>query len=68
MRPMAHVVLLPGIAQEFYQAALAGDSLGESARQARDAIRDNPADPTCLAYTLYADPTATVSSQPQQTD
>jgi hypothetical protein len=50
-------------AQHFYQAALAGATLGESARQARDAIRDNPADPTWLAYTLYADPTATISTQ-----
>ena len=51
-------------AQEFYRAALAGHTLGESARQARDAIRDNPADPTWLAYTLYADPAATVSTAP----
>ena len=51
-------------AQQFYQAALAGDTLGEAARQARDAIRDNPADPTWLAYTLYADPTATISTAP----
>jgi hypothetical protein len=49
-------------AQQFYQAALAGHTLGEAARQARDAIRDNPADPTWLAYTLYADPTATVNT------
>ena len=33
-------------------------------RQACDAIRDNPADPTWLAYTLYADPTATISTAP----
>lgn len=51
-------------AQQFYQAALAGHTLGQAARQARDAIRDNPADPTWLAYTLYADPTATVSTAP----
>jgi CHAT domain/Lecithin:cholesterol acyltransferase len=49
-------------AQQFYQAALAGRTLGESARQARDAIRDNPGDPTWLAYTLYGDPAATVST------
>jgi len=49
-------------AQQFYQAALAGHTLGQAARQARDAIRDNPADPTWLAYTLYADPTATIST------
>jgi hypothetical protein len=51
-------------AQQFYQAALAGHTLGEAARQARDAIHDNPADPTWLAYTLYADPAATVSTTP----
>ena len=54
-------------AQEFYQAALAGHTLGESARQARDAIRDNPADPTWLAYTLYGDPTATINTVPRAT-
>ena len=48
-------------AQEFYRAALSGRTLGESARQARDAIRDNPGDPTWLAYTLYGDPAAIVS-------
>jgi CHAT domain len=53
-------------AQEFYWAAFGGHTLGESARQARDAIRDNPGDPTWLAYTLYGDPAATVSTQPQQ--
>jgi CHAT domain-containing protein len=51
-------------AQQFYQSALAGATLGEAARQARDAIRDNPADPTWLAYTLYADPAATVIATP----
>jgi hypothetical protein len=55
-------------AQEFYRAALAGHTLGQSARQARDAIRDNPSDPTWLAYTLYGDPAATVNTQPKQTD
>lgn len=48
-------------AQEFYRAALGGHTLGESARQARDAIRGNAGDPTWLAYTLYGDPAATVS-------
>jgi len=55
-------------AQEFYRAALAGASLGESARRARDAIRDNPGDPTWLAYTFYGDPAATVRAQARQTD
>jgi hypothetical protein len=49
-------------AQEFYRAALAGRTLGEAAKQGRDAIRDNPGDPTWLAYTLYGDPAATVST------
>jgi hypothetical protein len=51
-------------AQEFYRAAIGGNTLGESARQARDAIRDNPGDPTWLAYTLYGDPAATVNTAP----
>ena len=49
-------------AQEFYRAALAGHTLGQAARQARDAIRDNPGDPTWLAYTLYGDPAATLTT------
>jgi hypothetical protein len=49
-------------AQHFYSAALKGHSLGESARQARNAIRDNPSDPSWLAYTLYGDPAAIVST------
>lgn len=55
-------------AQQFYRAALSGNTLGESARQARDAIRDNPGDPTWLAYTLYGDPAATMSTQFSQAD
>lgn len=47
-------------AQEFYRAALSGDTLGEAARNARDAIRQEPGDPTWLAYTLYGDPAATL--------
>ena len=47
-------------AQQFYQAALTGHTLGEAARQACNAIRDNPGDPTWLAYTVYADPNATL--------
>ena len=54
-------------AQEFYRAALGGDTLGESARKARNAIRDNPGDPTWLAYTLYGDPGATVTTAPPGT-
>jgi hypothetical protein len=55
-------------AQQFYRAALDGHTLGESARRARGAIRDNPGDPTWLAYALYGDPAATMSLQPRQTD
>jgi hypothetical protein len=47
-------------AEVFYSSALSGDTLGESARKARNAIRDNPSDPTWLAYTLYGDPAATI--------
>ena len=47
-------------AQEFYRAALGGDTLGEAAGKAREAIRYEPGDPTWLAYTLYGDPAATV--------
>ena len=47
-------------AQEFYRAALGGDTLGEAARKAREAIRQEPGDPTWLAYILYGDPAATV--------
>jgi hypothetical protein len=51
-------------AQEFYRAAIEGESLGGSARRARDAIRGNPGDPTWLAYTLYGDPAATINTAP----
>jgi CHAT domain-containing protein len=50
-------------AQEFYRAALSGDTLGVAARKAREAIRQEPGDPTWLAYTLYGDPAATVGEQ-----
>jgi pimeloyl-ACP methyl ester carboxylesterase len=49
-------------AQEFYRAALSGDTLGEAARKAREAIRQEPGDPTWLAYTLYGDPAATIGA------
>ena len=50
-------------AQQFYQAALSGCTLGQAARLARDAIRDAPGDPTWLAYALSGNPAATVSTQ-----
>jgi hypothetical protein len=58
------VSIISTYAQQFYQAAVSGHTLGEAARQARDAIRHNPGDPTWLAYTLYADPAATISTAP----
>ena len=54
-------------AQQFYQAALNGRTLGQAARLARDAIRNAPGDPTWLAYTLYGNPAATVSTLPPHT-
>jgi pimeloyl-ACP methyl ester carboxylesterase len=47
-------------AQEFYRAALSGDTLGEAGRKARATIREEPGDPTWLAYTLYGDAAATI--------
>jgi hypothetical protein len=49
-------------AQEFYRCLLQeGQTIGEAARQSRLRARDaRPGDPTWLAYTVYADPTATV--------
>jgi CHAT domain-containing protein len=51
-------------ATTFYNSMLKkGMSLGESVRQARLAVRDRaPGNPSWLAYVLYADPTAIVSS------
>lgn len=48
-------------AKEFYRAALGGATLGDAAKQAREAIREEPGDPTWLAYTLYGDPGATIA-------
>ena len=47
-------------AHEFYRAAFSGDTLGEASWKARAAIREEPGDPTWLAYSLYGDPAATV--------
>jgi pimeloyl-ACP methyl ester carboxylesterase len=48
-------------ASEFYRALLAGEALGRAAGMARNTIRNEPGDPTWLAYTLYGDPAATVT-------
>jgi CHAT domain-containing protein len=48
-------------ASEFYRAVLAGETLGKAAGMARNTIRNEPGDPTWLAYTLYGDPAATVT-------
>ncbi len=47
-------------AEVFYAAMAGGKTLGEAARDAREAILDD-ADPTWLAYTAYGDPSATVN-------
>lgn len=47
-------------AEVFYPALLAGEPAGEAVRQARLALRDRfPGDPAWLAYTLFANPSAT---------
>jgi len=48
-------------AESFYQALSSGATLGKAVKQAREAIRENPDDPSWLAYTLYGNPNATVS-------
>jgi hypothetical protein len=52
-------------AQEFYRAALRGKTLGQPARETCDAIRDVLGDRTWLAYTLYGNRAATVSTGPR---
>jgi hypothetical protein len=46
--------------EAFYSALRRGVTIGEAMREARNAIRGE-ADPTWLAYTLYADPLARVT-------
>lgn len=48
-------------AQTFYQSLSEGNSLGNAMKQARESIQEEPGDPTWLAYTLYGDPSATLS-------
>lgn len=49
-------------AREFYPRLLDGVPLGEAFRQAREEVRrQNPTNPTWLAYCLYGDPLATIS-------
>jgi hypothetical protein len=47
-------------AAEFYDALLGRATLGEAIKRARDTIKDQPGDPTWLAYTLYGNPDATL--------
>ena len=48
-------------AKTFYNQLLAGVAIGEAVRAARLKIKhDFPGDPTWLAYTVFADPLATV--------
>jgi len=48
-------------AQAFYDRLLAGMSVGQAAKEARAAIK-SLGDPTWLAYTVFADPLATVEA------
>jgi CHAT domain-containing protein len=48
-------------ARELYNRLLAGTPIAEAAKEARLAIRST-GDPTWLAYTIFADPLATVTS------
>jgi len=50
-----------GFAKELYTQLLAGKPMGDATRAARAAIRGK-GDPTWLAYTVFADPLATVSA------
>jgi CHAT domain-containing protein len=47
-------------AKELYTRLLEGTPIGEAVRAARVAVR-TPGDPTWLAYTVFADPVATIS-------
>lgn len=49
-----------GFAKELYARLLSGSPVGEAVRDARKAIRAK-GDPTWLAYTVFADPLATVA-------
>ena len=48
-------------AREVYTRLLAGTAIGQAVRDARLAIR-KPGDPTWLAYTVFADPLATIGA------
>ena len=50
-----------GFAKELYTRILRGVPIGEAVRDARLAVR-SPGDPSWLAYTVFADPLATVAS------
>ena len=50
-----------GFAKELYTRLLAGAPIGEAVRDSRIAVRA-PGDPTWLAYTVFADPMATISA------
>src|ERR1700689_56242 len=52
-------------AEEFYQALVCeGKSLGSASLQARQAITADEGDPTWLAYTVYGNPSASVTHPP----
>ncbi len=48
-------------AQEFYARVLKGEAIGQATRASRLKVKDDyPGDPTWLAYTVFADPFATL--------
>ena len=49
-------------AQEFYGRLVMGDSLGEAVMAARRAVAADSGDPTWLAYSVYGNPRAKISS------
>jgi hypothetical protein len=52
-------------AKEFYDRLLAGTPIGSAAQEARTTVKGT-GDPTWLAYTVFADPMATVVADPQR--
>lgn len=54
-------------AAEIYRHLGSGSPLGKAAMAARKVVSENQSDPTWLAYTVYGDPRATVTSQTSDT-
>jgi molecular chaperone DnaK len=49
-------------AEAFYDCLKASRTLGEAVQEGRQAVADDTADPTWLAYSIYGDPAATVTA------